>query len=111
MKSQFPSVSGRLRRLTADMNRANLSSLWTILAPLTVAAAGIATYVLIMLLRPLLTRLALVRPNARSSHTIPTPQGAGIAVVVTTIVTTALAASLTTTGEHAGELAAVLGAA
>ncbi len=30
---------------------------------------------------PLLRRYALARPNARSSHTVPTPQGAGIAVV------------------------------
>ncbi len=31
-------------------------------------------------IRPLLLRVALARPNARSSHRIPTPQGAGIAV-------------------------------
>ncbi|MFH6782968.1 MULTISPECIES: MraY family glycosyltransferase [Methylobacterium] len=37
---------------------------------------------LIMLLRPLLQRYALARPNARSSHRVPTPQGGGIAVVV-----------------------------
>ncbi len=30
---------------------------------------------------PLLRRYALARPNARSSHTTPTPQGGGIAVV------------------------------
>ena len=34
-----------------------------------------------MLLRPLLVRYALARPNARSSHTVPTPQGAGLAVI------------------------------
>ena len=37
--------------------------------------------VLIVLLRPLLQRYALARPNARSSHVVPTPQGAGIAVI------------------------------
>ena len=37
--------------------------------------------VLIVLLRPLLARYAIVRPNARSSHTMPTPQGGGIAVI------------------------------
>ncbi|KJC50849.1 glycosyltransferase family 4 protein [Bradyrhizobium sp. LTSP857] len=34
---------------------------------------------------PLLQRYALARPNARSSHRIPTPQGAGIAVVAATL--------------------------
>lgn len=37
---------------------------------------------LILLLKPLLQRYALARPNARSSHRIPTPQGGGIAVVL-----------------------------
>ncbi|MGE7416099.1 glycosyl transferase [Methylobacterium tarhaniae] len=36
---------------------------------------------LIVALRPLLQRYALARPNARSSHRVPTPQGGGIAVV------------------------------
>ncbi|WP_024512117.1 glycosyltransferase family 4 protein [Bradyrhizobium sp. ARR65] len=40
---------------------------------------------LIVLLRPLLQRYALARPNARSSHVMPTPQGAGIAVIAATI--------------------------
>ena len=35
----------------------------------------------IKLSMPLLQRYALARPNARSSHNIPTPQGGGIAVV------------------------------
>ena len=39
---------------------------------------------LILLLRPALARYALARPNARSSHKIPTPQGGGIAVVAAT---------------------------
>jgi UDP-N-acetylmuramyl pentapeptide phosphotransferase/UDP-N-acetylglucosamine-1-phosphate transferase len=34
------------------------------------------------LLRPLLERYALARPNARSSHVVPTPQGGGIAVLL-----------------------------
>lgn len=34
---------------------------------------------------PLLQRYALARPNARSSHKLPTPQGAGIAVVAATL--------------------------
>ncbi|MGX4770678.1 glycosyl transferase [Bradyrhizobium guangdongense] len=36
--------------------------------------------------RPLLQRYALARPNARSSHRIPTPQGAGIAVISATLI-------------------------
>ncbi len=36
---------------------------------------------LIVVLKPLLVRYALARPNARSSHKVPTPQGGGIAVV------------------------------
>jgi UDP-N-acetylmuramyl pentapeptide phosphotransferase/UDP-N-acetylglucosamine-1-phosphate transferase len=39
---------------------------------------------LIVLLKPMLARYALARPNARSSHKIPTPQGGGIAVVAAT---------------------------
>lgn len=35
----------------------------------------------IVVLKPVLLRYALARPNARSSHTIPTPQGGGIAVL------------------------------
>ncbi len=32
-------------------------------------------------MKPLLVRYALARPNARSSHRMPTPQGGGIAVL------------------------------
>jgi UDP-N-acetylmuramyl pentapeptide phosphotransferase/UDP-N-acetylglucosamine-1-phosphate transferase len=47
-----------------------------------VLIAAIATSAgLIVVLRPLLARYALARPNARSSHREPTPQGGGIAVV------------------------------
>jgi UDP-N-acetylmuramyl pentapeptide phosphotransferase/UDP-N-acetylglucosamine-1-phosphate transferase len=44
------------------------------------------TAALILLLFPLLRRYALARPNARSSHTTPTPQGGGIAVIAATLV-------------------------
>lgn len=36
--------------------------------------------------RPLMLRHALAKPNARSSHRIPTPQGAGIAVIAATLI-------------------------
>ncbi|WP_439922632.1 glycosyl transferase [Nitrobacter sp. JJSN] len=44
---------------------------------------------------PLLQRYALARPNARSSHKLPTPQGAGIAVIAATLVTVVLFAVVT----------------
>jgi UDP-N-acetylmuramyl pentapeptide phosphotransferase/UDP-N-acetylglucosamine-1-phosphate transferase len=39
-------------------------------------------------IRPLLLQYALARPNARSSHRMPTPQGAGIAVIAATLIVT-----------------------
>jgi UDP-N-acetylmuramyl pentapeptide phosphotransferase/UDP-N-acetylglucosamine-1-phosphate transferase len=44
------------------------------------AAAAAICALLIVALRPVLARYALARPNARSSHREPTPQGGGIAV-------------------------------
>jgi UDP-N-acetylmuramyl pentapeptide phosphotransferase/UDP-N-acetylglucosamine-1-phosphate transferase len=54
-----------------------------------VAAAALLSAGLIALLRPLLVRYALARPNARSSHKIPTPQGGGAAVIAATLMTAA----------------------
>src|SRR5712671_3277100 len=48
---------------------------------LVVMAAGCSA-LLIMLLLPMFRRYALARPNARSSHSIPTPQGGGAAVIL-----------------------------
>jgi UDP-N-acetylmuramyl pentapeptide phosphotransferase/UDP-N-acetylglucosamine-1-phosphate transferase len=56
-------------------------------------AAGVAA-ALIVLLRPLLQRYALARPNARSSHRVPTPQGGGIAVMAAATVAVAAAGLL-----------------
>ncbi|MGY3616516.1 MraY family glycosyltransferase [Bradyrhizobium sp. USDA 10063] len=50
------------------------------------ALAALLSGFLTWLLRPMLLRVALAKPNARSSHRIPTPQGAGIAVIVATLV-------------------------
>src|ERR1700760_4327262 len=52
---------------------------------LVALAAGVVCAGLIVLLRPLLQRYALARPNVRSSHKVPTPQGAGIAVIAATL--------------------------
>jgi UDP-N-acetylmuramyl pentapeptide phosphotransferase/UDP-N-acetylglucosamine-1-phosphate transferase len=53
------------------------------LAIMALSAAACA--VLIVILHPLLRRYTLSRPNARSSHLEPTPQGGGIAVIAATI--------------------------
>jgi UDP-N-acetylmuramyl pentapeptide phosphotransferase/UDP-N-acetylglucosamine-1-phosphate transferase len=47
-----------------------------------ILVAGLASAALIVLMRPLFARYALARPNARSSHQAPTPQGGGVAVVL-----------------------------
>jgi UDP-N-acetylmuramyl pentapeptide phosphotransferase/UDP-N-acetylglucosamine-1-phosphate transferase len=56
-----------------------------LLGPLVVAAAAAVSAGLILLLHPLLRRYALARPNARSSHREPTPQGGGLAVIMATL--------------------------
>jgi UDP-N-acetylmuramyl pentapeptide phosphotransferase/UDP-N-acetylglucosamine-1-phosphate transferase len=48
---------------------------------IVILAAGLISAGLIVALRPLLLRYALARPNARSSHKVPIPQGGGIAVL------------------------------
>src|SRR5579862_7127614 len=60
------------------------AALWGVFGLVLVVACA-ASVGLIVLLRPLLARYALARPNARSSHTTPTPQGGGIAVIAATI--------------------------
>jgi len=49
--------------------------------------AAFSSAALITLLLPLFRRYALARPNARSSHSDPTPQGGGIAVVLALMLT------------------------
>lgn len=60
----------------------------------TLAIACVVCAALIVLLRPLLQRYALARPNARSSHRVPTPQGGGSAVILATIFAAACSAVL-----------------
>lgn len=57
---------------------------------LAVAAAALISALVTWISRPLLQRYALARPNARSSHRIPTPQGAGIAVIAATLLVASL---------------------
>jgi UDP-N-acetylmuramyl pentapeptide phosphotransferase/UDP-N-acetylglucosamine-1-phosphate transferase len=61
-----------------------VSQLLPVLSAIVVAA--ILSACLILAIRPLLLRHALAKPNARSSHLVPTPQGAGIAVMTATLV-------------------------
>ncbi|MDB5634773.1 MAG: hypothetical protein JWR49_3628 [Tardiphaga sp.] len=57
----------------------------------TVVAAALLSAAIIVAIRPLLARYALARPNARSSHKIPTPQGGGIAVIASALLVAGLA--------------------
>ncbi|KAA2237871.1 glycosyl transferase [Salinarimonas soli] len=69
------------------------------MSPLVPAAAALAAALacagLVVALRPLLARYALARPNARSSHVTPTPQGGGIAVIAAALGAGAGALALT----------------
>jgi len=84
----------------------------SIAGPVVVVAAAAASAALIVVLMPLMQRYALARPNARSSHREPTPQGGGIAVCVATIVAVAAAALALAPGQTVllAGLAPVLGA-
>jgi UDP-N-acetylmuramyl pentapeptide phosphotransferase/UDP-N-acetylglucosamine-1-phosphate transferase len=61
--------------------------------------AALLSGVLTWAIRPLLVRIALARPNARSSHRIPTPQGAGIAVIAATLIAAVTVIALAGTAE------------
>ena len=60
-------------------------------AAVLVAGCASLSAVLIYFLRPLLVRHLMAHPNARSSHKIPTPQGAGLAVMLSVFAGAALA--------------------
>lgn len=68
-----------------------MTPLLTMTIPL---AACIICATLITLLHPLLARYALARPNARSSHSVPTPQGGGVAVIAATIASVVISVGL-----------------
>ena len=87
------------------------ADIWWPLAPLLVAAAAALSASLIVVLLPALRRHALARPNARSSHVEPTPQGGGIAVVFAIAIVALAAVTLTSPPSERAQLAWVLGAA
>ena len=79
---------------------------------LTAIGAAVLSAVLIVVLKPLLVRYALARPNARSSHKVPTPQGGGIAVVgASLIVAGAILVALDPPGSFLVVAAAAIGLA
>ncbi|SHL52638.1 UDP-N-acetylmuramyl pentapeptide phosphotransferase/UDP-N-acetylglucosamine-1-phosphate transferase [Bradyrhizobium lablabi] len=84
-----PAATGYFFMTTLDPHRAALALVIPVAAALICAG-------LIVVLRPLLQRYALARPNARSSHVTPTPQGGGIAVITATAIAVALTALLGT---------------
>jgi UDP-N-acetylmuramyl pentapeptide phosphotransferase/UDP-N-acetylglucosamine-1-phosphate transferase len=59
------------------------------LTPIALLAAAAISAFITWAIRPMLLRHALARPNARSSHKIPTPQGGGIAVIAATLLVAA----------------------
>jgi UDP-N-acetylmuramyl pentapeptide phosphotransferase/UDP-N-acetylglucosamine-1-phosphate transferase len=76
-----------------------------------VIVAAILTAILIIVLLPGLTRYALARPNARSSHRTPTPQGGGVAIVAATLVTVGAALTFTSLASSASASLLIIGAA
>lgn len=59
------------------------------LTPIALLAAAVISAIITWAIRPMLLRHALAKPNARSSHRIPTPQGGGIAVIAATLLVAA----------------------
>lgn len=53
---------------------------------LAIIFAAAVSAITTRLIRPLLVQYALARSNVRSSHRVPTPQGAGIAVIAATLI-------------------------
>ncbi|MGE3986790.1 MraY family glycosyltransferase [Pseudorhodoplanes sp.] len=79
---------------------------WTMAGVTIIACAAALTATLILWLRPFLMRYALARPNARSSHQTPTPQGGGIAVTAAFILVAS--ASMVATGAGSAQIATTM---
>jgi UDP-N-acetylmuramyl pentapeptide phosphotransferase/UDP-N-acetylglucosamine-1-phosphate transferase len=61
-----------------------------LLSILVVAMASVVSAGITWAIRPLLLQYTLAKPNARSSHRVPTPQGAGVAVIAATLLVAGL---------------------
>jgi UDP-N-acetylmuramyl pentapeptide phosphotransferase/UDP-N-acetylglucosamine-1-phosphate transferase len=79
-----------------------------LLSLFAVLAAAVLSAGMTWAIRPMLLQHALATPNARSSHRIPTPQGAGIAVIAATLVVAGAAAAYAGTSIPIAVLAAAL---
>ncbi len=74
----------------------------SIIAPMSIAAfATIVSWTAIFLMLPTLRQSALAHPVARSSHRIPTPQGAGTGIAIATAIA-ASAFFMVSFGEESG---------
>src|ERR1700744_5083725 len=82
------------RRRSRVLNRFGVMPLQTFISFVALIAAVVLSRVITRAIHPLLQRYALARPNARSSHRIPTPQGAGIAVIAATLLVAAAIVAL-----------------
>jgi UDP-N-acetylmuramyl pentapeptide phosphotransferase/UDP-N-acetylglucosamine-1-phosphate transferase len=81
------------------------------MAPAIVPAAAVVSALLIVVFAPWLARYAVAKPNARSSHKSPTPQGGGIAVIGATILVSGGTLFLSgSTGASISPLIVILGA-
>jgi UDP-N-acetylmuramyl pentapeptide phosphotransferase/UDP-N-acetylglucosamine-1-phosphate transferase len=79
------------KRITVKFTMPNEIATWCLRGAATVVFAALLSALLIAVLYPLLKRYALAKPNARSSHHTPTPQGGGIAVIAAVAATVGLA--------------------
>jgi UDP-N-acetylmuramyl pentapeptide phosphotransferase/UDP-N-acetylglucosamine-1-phosphate transferase len=66
----------------------SMAAMWALRGATIVVLSASLSAILIIVLHPYLRRYALARPNARSSHREPSPQGGGIAVIAATIAAT-----------------------
>jgi UDP-N-acetylmuramyl pentapeptide phosphotransferase/UDP-N-acetylglucosamine-1-phosphate transferase len=85
--------ASRAIRYNGNDNRINerpMTALWAFRGAAIAAISAFICVGLIVFLYPVLQRYALAKPNARSSHRQPTPQGGGIAVIAATAVATTL---------------------
>jgi UDP-N-acetylmuramyl pentapeptide phosphotransferase/UDP-N-acetylglucosamine-1-phosphate transferase len=74
--------------MTIESMSEAMTATWAVGGAATAAFSAVICVGLIVVLRPHLRRYALAKPNARSSHREPTPQGGGIAVIAATIAAT-----------------------
>ena len=74
-----------------------MTSFEILLSLIAAVLAAAISAVLIQATRPMLLRVALAKPNARSSHKVPTPQGGGIAVTAATLLAAGIVVALADT--------------